>query len=215
MALLYPNLSAAVADISHPNWRGSAIGIYRFWRDLGYGIGALGLGIAAHFSGSWSGILVRGRLDVPVRCAAVVARRRNAPATESGARPTLTLRRPAAGNGGFHGFRMTAVEHPDRQLRVDRRHCGGSHHLNYQEADVRSDRSLAPQVSAANQCSRYAAWQATHCCMTVPSAASAGRTSLLTLAVCASTANRLAARCICVPMSCIACGMKGAICAAP
>lgn len=52
MALLYPNLSAAVADISHPNWRGSAIGIYRFWRDLGYGIGALGLGLAAHLSGS-------------------------------------------------------------------------------------------------------------------------------------------------------------------
>lgn len=51
MALLYPNLSAAVADISHPNWRGSAIGIYRFWRDLGYGVGALGLGLAAHFSG--------------------------------------------------------------------------------------------------------------------------------------------------------------------
>jgi MFS family permease len=51
MALLYPNLSAAVADISHPNWRGSAIGIYRFWRDLGYGIGALGLGLVAHFSG--------------------------------------------------------------------------------------------------------------------------------------------------------------------
>lgn len=51
MALLYPNLSAAVADISHPSWRGSAIGIYRFWRDLGYGIGALGLGLAAHFTG--------------------------------------------------------------------------------------------------------------------------------------------------------------------
>ncbi len=51
MALLYPNLSAAVADISAPNWRGSAIGIYRFWRDLGYAIGALGLGIAAHFTG--------------------------------------------------------------------------------------------------------------------------------------------------------------------
>jgi hypothetical protein len=30
---------------------GSAIGIYRFWRDLGYAIGALGLGIAAHFTG--------------------------------------------------------------------------------------------------------------------------------------------------------------------
>ena len=51
MALLYPNLSAAVADISPPTWRGSAIGVYRFWRDLGYGIGALGLGVAAHISG--------------------------------------------------------------------------------------------------------------------------------------------------------------------
>jgi MFS family permease len=51
MALLYPNISAAVADISHPNWRGSAIGIYRFWRDLGYGIGALALGLASNISG--------------------------------------------------------------------------------------------------------------------------------------------------------------------
>jgi len=47
MGLLYPNLSAAVADIAHPNWRGLAIGIYRFWRDLGYGIGALAMGMVA------------------------------------------------------------------------------------------------------------------------------------------------------------------------
>lgn len=52
MAMLYPNLSAAVADIAHPNWRASAIGIYRFWRDLGYGVGALGLGLAATLGGS-------------------------------------------------------------------------------------------------------------------------------------------------------------------
>ncbi|MBI3563514.1 MAG: MFS transporter [Gammaproteobacteria bacterium] len=52
MALLYPNLSAAVADIAHPNWRGSAIGIYRFWRDVGYGIGALALGYVAKAGGS-------------------------------------------------------------------------------------------------------------------------------------------------------------------
>jgi MFS family permease len=52
MALLYPNLGAAVADITPPSWRGSAIGVYRFWRDLGYGIGALGLGLAAHLTGA-------------------------------------------------------------------------------------------------------------------------------------------------------------------
>jgi len=56
MALLYPNLSAAVSDIAHPNWRGSAIGIYRFWRDLGYGIGALLLGaVATVFGGLEAG----------------------------------------------------------------------------------------------------------------------------------------------------------------
>ncbi len=51
MAMLYPNLSAAVADIAHPHWRASAIGIYRFWRDIGYGVGALGLGVAAAWGG--------------------------------------------------------------------------------------------------------------------------------------------------------------------
>ena len=51
MALLYPNLSAAISDLATPAWRGSAIGAYRFWRDLGYGIGALGLGILASLAG--------------------------------------------------------------------------------------------------------------------------------------------------------------------
>jgi len=47
MALLYPTLIAAVADISHPNWRSSALGTYRYWRDTGYAIGALLLGAVA------------------------------------------------------------------------------------------------------------------------------------------------------------------------
>lgn len=50
MALLYPNLIAAVADISHPNWRSSALGTYRYWRDTGYAIGALALGLVAQWS---------------------------------------------------------------------------------------------------------------------------------------------------------------------
>jgi len=52
MALLYPNLSAAVADIAHPDWRGSAIGIYRFWRDFGYAVGAALVGLAAALTGA-------------------------------------------------------------------------------------------------------------------------------------------------------------------
>jgi MFS family permease len=55
MAMLYPNLSAAIADISAPHWRASAIGTYRFWRDLGYGVGALGFGLAAASTQSVAG----------------------------------------------------------------------------------------------------------------------------------------------------------------
>ena len=51
MALLYPNLGAAVADVAAPSWRSSALGIYRFWRDVGYGIGALALGLIAQIYG--------------------------------------------------------------------------------------------------------------------------------------------------------------------
>jgi len=52
MALLYPNLGASVADIAPPAWRGSAIGVYRFWRDLGYAVGALALGLVAQTTGA-------------------------------------------------------------------------------------------------------------------------------------------------------------------
>ena len=52
MALLYPTLSAGISDYAHPHWRGSAIGVYRFWRDLGYGIGALALGLVARVTHS-------------------------------------------------------------------------------------------------------------------------------------------------------------------
>jgi MFS family permease len=55
MGMLYPNLSAAVADVAEPSWRGAAIGIYRFWRDLGYAIGGLGIGAVAHLGGHMAG----------------------------------------------------------------------------------------------------------------------------------------------------------------
>jgi len=40
-AMVYPTLLAAISDASHPTWRARSLSIYRFWRDLGYAIGAL------------------------------------------------------------------------------------------------------------------------------------------------------------------------------
>jgi MFS family permease len=46
-AMVYPTLLAAIADHAHPSWRASSLGVYRFWRDLGYAIGALLSGVVA------------------------------------------------------------------------------------------------------------------------------------------------------------------------
>jgi MFS family permease len=46
-ALVYPTLLAAISDIAHPNWRATSLGVYRFWRDLGFVFGAIGIGFVA------------------------------------------------------------------------------------------------------------------------------------------------------------------------
>ena len=51
MALAYPNLITAVGDTAHPSWRGGALGVYRLWRDGGYAIGPLVLGLIAILGG--------------------------------------------------------------------------------------------------------------------------------------------------------------------
>jgi MFS family permease len=54
-AMVYPSLIAAVSDASHPTWRARSLSVYRFWRDLGYAIGALSAGlIADRFGLSWA-----------------------------------------------------------------------------------------------------------------------------------------------------------------
>lgn len=50
MAMVYPNLGAAVGDFSPAQYRASLIGVYRFWRDLGYAVGALIMGLMAQIS---------------------------------------------------------------------------------------------------------------------------------------------------------------------
>lgn len=46
-ALVYPALLAAITDAAHPSWRPNALGVYRFWRDAGYALGALTGGLVA------------------------------------------------------------------------------------------------------------------------------------------------------------------------
>src|SRR6201993_2173540 len=54
-AMVYPSLIAAVSDASQPTWRARSLSVYRFWRDLGYAIGALSAGIIADLFGlAWA-----------------------------------------------------------------------------------------------------------------------------------------------------------------
>jgi MFS family permease len=46
-AMVYPTLLATIADVADPAWRGSAIGVFRLWGDLGFAIGALVAGVIA------------------------------------------------------------------------------------------------------------------------------------------------------------------------
>ncbi|WP_231893494.1 MFS transporter [Bathymodiolus septemdierum thioautotrophic gill symbiont] len=50
MAMLYPTLGAAVADFAPVESRGTLLGIYRFWRDFGYAVSALTLGMVAQMT---------------------------------------------------------------------------------------------------------------------------------------------------------------------
>jgi MFS family permease len=73
-AMVYPTLLAAIGDVVHPDWRASAVGVYRLWRDLGYAAGAVLAGLVADLFGmtasmwciavltSLSGVVVQVRM---------------------------------------------------------------------------------------------------------------------------------------------------------
>ena len=61
-AMVYPTLLASVGDVAHPSWRGSAVGIYRLWRDSGYAVGGLMAGTIADAFGMRSAIAVAALL---------------------------------------------------------------------------------------------------------------------------------------------------------
>jgi MFS family permease len=63
-ALVYPTLLAAIGDAVHPAQRGAAVGVYRFWRDLGYVVGALAAGLLADRIGLRGTIAAVGALTL-------------------------------------------------------------------------------------------------------------------------------------------------------
>ncbi|EHQ41304.1 MFS transporter [Myroides odoratus] len=63
-AMVYPALLAAVSDVAHPNWRASSLGVYRFWRDMGYAIGALMAGIVGNYFGLMWAVHIAGALTL-------------------------------------------------------------------------------------------------------------------------------------------------------
>ena len=46
-AMVYPTLIAVVADVAEPRRRGAVTGVYRFWRDIGFAVGAILVGLLA------------------------------------------------------------------------------------------------------------------------------------------------------------------------
>ncbi|MFP4635701.1 MAG: MFS transporter [Nitriliruptoraceae bacterium] len=72
-AMAYPTLIAAIGDVAHPSWRGAAVGVYRWWRDLGFAVGAALAGVLADLYSLATAIVVialitaASGLDVAVR----------------------------------------------------------------------------------------------------------------------------------------------------
>ncbi|MDF8335469.1 MFS transporter [Novosphingobium cyanobacteriorum] len=81
-AMVYPSLIAAVSDASHPSWRARSLSVYRFWRDLGYAIGALSAGLIADAFGFAAAILSIGGLTFLSGVITAIAMRETTPRAE-------------------------------------------------------------------------------------------------------------------------------------
>jgi MFS family permease len=57
-AMVYPTLLAVVADVADPRQRGAVNGVYRFWRDLGFAVGAVLIGVVSDRFDARAAILV-------------------------------------------------------------------------------------------------------------------------------------------------------------
>ena len=81
-AMVYPSLIAAVSDASAPAWRARSLSVYRFWRDLGYAIGALTAGLIADRFGFATAIYAIGSLTFLSGAVVAVAMKEHRPNQE-------------------------------------------------------------------------------------------------------------------------------------
>jgi len=61
-AMVYPTFLASIAENTHPYDRAKSLGVFRFWRDMGYAIGALLTGLLADAFGISAGFVAVGAL---------------------------------------------------------------------------------------------------------------------------------------------------------
>lgn len=66
MAMVYPVLNAAVADVAPAKDRGAILGVYRLWRDGGYAVGGVLLGLLMSTMGMRGSIALMGGLVLAV-----------------------------------------------------------------------------------------------------------------------------------------------------
>jgi MFS family permease len=96
--MVYPTLLAAIGDVAHPEWRASAVGVYRLWRDGGYAIGALLAGIVADMLGLRWAIGTVGVLTL-LSSVVVATVMTETLAARPSATPAATASQPVAGSG--------------------------------------------------------------------------------------------------------------------
>jgi MFS family permease len=82
-AMVYPSLIAAVSDASAPSWRARSLSVYRFWRDLGYAVGALSAGIMADLFGFQWAIAAIAALTFASGAIVAIAMSERGPAREN------------------------------------------------------------------------------------------------------------------------------------
>jgi len=61
-AMVYPTLIAAASDASRPRDRARTVGVYRFWRDFGFVLGALIAGFGADAASPRAAIIITAAL---------------------------------------------------------------------------------------------------------------------------------------------------------